>query len=343
MIHHRAHLSAFPTLPLPAVALAFFAALTLSAQPAQAAFKQVGFKWVAPVEQSQPPVIIGNDAPSVYVPPGDYGYENESLPPLVIEGNDRSQMPSVSSLPAQGSSGVLEGFADNVPLQVALRQIVPAGYAVAPEANVDMGVLVNWRGGRPWQDVLQGMLNGVGLESNVSGQTVKIALSQNRMAPVGLEPLPQQEDALAPLPATTVGEATVMEPMTPMQSMPMTEPAMPAAPAQTGMMRGGVGQVVVPQLPSDIAATWTAERGKSLHDVIEEWCRRDGVELVWSAEYDYPLQASLSFTGTFEDALRGALGAFARVKPQPFGRLHSNSDAGQRVLVVEARGNNYGE
>jgi len=64
---------------------------------------------------------------------------------------------------------------------------------------------------------------------------------------------------------------------------------------------------------------------------------------VWSTEYDYPVQASASFSGSFEEAVRDLLSGFVDAKPQPFGRLHDNPSVGQRILVIQTRGNTNGE
>ena len=88
---------------------------------------------------------------------------------------------------------------------------------------------------------------------------------------------------------------------------------------------------------------WRADKGRSLREVLQEWSARSGAELVWSAEYDFPLKASVEVRGSYEDAVRQLIGAFESAQPQPIGRLHDNPAAGQKLLVVETRGNNYGE
>ena len=90
---------------------------------------------------------------------------------------------------------------------------------------------------------------------------------------------------------------------------------------------------------SGVVESWDAERGDSLRKVIERWARRADVEINWMAEYDYPLQASVHFTGTFEDAVRNLLTGFETAHPQPVAELHSNTRMGQTVLVVTTRGN----
>jgi hypothetical protein len=99
--------------------------------------------------------------------------------------------------------------------------------------------------------------------------------------------------------------------------------------------------VEIPSVNVNSAEGWTAERGDTLRKVLIDWCRHAGVELQWLAEYDYPIEASAHFNGGFEDAVRNLLAGFDSARPQPIGELHTNPNAGQKVLVVQARGNSY--
>ncbi len=109
------------------------------------------------------------------------------------------------------------------------------------------------------------------------------------------------------------------------------------------------GQVVMPNasleppLLPGASDVWRAEPGEHLRDVIRRWASRAGVDVVWSTEYDFPIQAGVSLNGSFEEAVRDLLSGFVDAKPQPFGRLHDNPNAGQRTLVVQTRGNTGAE
>jgi hypothetical protein len=103
------------------------------------------------------------------------------------------------------------------------------------------------------------------------------------------------------------------------------------------------GPRTAPTVAMGQTTEWSAKAGQMLHDVIEEWSARTGVEVNWQAEYDYPLQASLHYNGTFEDAIRTLLYGFRDATPQPIGRLHKNEELGQQVLVIAVRGNQYDE
>jgi hypothetical protein len=59
------------------------------------------------------------------------------------------------------------GFAKDMPLALALRQIVPASYAFSFEADVNIGTRVSWQGGEPWNAVLKTALGQQSLSATV--------------------------------------------------------------------------------------------------------------------------------------------------------------------------------
>ncbi len=73
-----------------------------------------------------------------------------------------------------GGGNVIQGFGNRIPLVIALRQIVPESYQFAYGANVPLGSMVDWRGGRPWKDVLMDTLTPLGLTASESGTLIRI-------------------------------------------------------------------------------------------------------------------------------------------------------------------------
>lgn len=235
---------------------------------------------------------------------------------------------------------VLEGFADQVPLTVALQQILPQGYTYNLDANVNPGQLVSWRGGRPWTMVLGDMLGTSGLNYNMNDRTVMISgmgappMVIGQGAPQMLPPPPQQMQQPMPQP--------MMQP--PMQDAQVAPPQMVAPQPQVdanGVVQPEPLQIENP--PLFVPQVWEAHPGQTLRQLLQDWCSRAGVELNWTAEYDYPVMASFNMTGTFEEAVRSLLFGFDDARPVPRARLHYNPAAGQSALIVEASGNHYGE
>ncbi len=70
------------------------------------------------------------------------------------------------------------GFGRELPLALALSQVVPAEYSYAFAQNVDTGATVSWEGGKPWNMVLNDMLTNAGLKAAIQDGRVMIT-SQN--------------------------------------------------------------------------------------------------------------------------------------------------------------------
>ena len=316
---------------------------TLS-MPSRAAYTEAGFQWVVPSDapnvQPAPviPVPRGNFNPSVGAP--------EVISPVVIEGQRDVSEPSPVTNHAplrQGSAGsemlsssarpgverpeaptvastseVVQGFAKQVPLAVALRQLLPPGYGFSVDQNVDLGTLVSFQGGQTWRDTLRTALEPASLVMREQGQMVTINRADQAVV---------VDDNLHPA-RETLSSASM-----PMKGDRVVQPASGVTEAITmPASEAGAGPVV---------QSWSAERGDTLRKILEEWSRRANIEFDWKSEYDYPLQASVAFSGTFEDAVRNLLTGFELAHPQPVAELHANSNLGQMVLVVSTRGNNY--
>lgn len=244
--------------------------------------------------------------------------------------------PAASKMEApSGQEVAVQGFANNVPLAVALRQILPSEYGYSVAQDVPLSTLVSWKGGRPWRSTLEDMLRDVGLGLQEQGNMVKIVRVAKEPSGTLGAVAPQPPSPPRPsLPAQPAGKPMALTPppasqvLMPPQNLTQPESMMPVPMA--GMTSG-------------MAETWTANRGETLHKALETWCRRANIDLSWQAEYDFPIQATVTLTGSFEDAVRGLLVGFQEAQPQPTASLHNNPAAGQAVLVVQVRGNDYNE
>lgn len=94
---------------------------------------------------------------------------------------------AVASAPAYAPASAYEqavGFGSDIPLALAMRQIVPGQYAYVFSAGVDQGARIDWNGGKPWNEVLADAVRPHGLDIAVTDQTV-------RVFPQGQNPAPQ--------------------------------------------------------------------------------------------------------------------------------------------------------
>jgi hypothetical protein len=265
-------------------------------------------------------------------------YEQSPSTPLTINDNSQPVLVPVPDVkPTENfkaaDTDIVHGFAKAVPVVVALRQILPSGYAFSIDPNIDMGTLVSFQGGRGWRETLHSAFVSVGLEFQERGQMVEVTyagdahVSARQAIAVpyqsGAEPrtlaLPPSA-MIAPASSVTVNETSMIPPMA-------------SQPTNITTMGSDIGG-------ADLAEqTWTAERGASLHKILGEWAQRAHVEMNWLAEYDYPIDASVSYTGSFKDAVRNILAGFETAHPQPVAELHNNAALGQMVLIIQVRGN----
>jgi hypothetical protein len=353
-------------------ALLLTASISIYSAPAQAGFKPVGFQWVGPGAQAptdlnanqSSSVMVPNQAPvTIQAPTSTVSAASpEPVSPIVIEGHAPVAAPApsyappayappaytppaytapapVAAAPSAQPEPVVLGFANSVPLAVALRQVLPSGYGFSIDQDVDLGTLVSFKGGQPWRETLENMLQPAGLSMKEQAQMVSISHAQPGVAPPP-ENIAMQQPAPMPPPAPAPAPTPVAAAPAPViESMPTWS----APPMQTQPVFNTPAPAPAPAAVQATIETWSAGRGKTLHDVLSEWCRRSNVDLEWLAEYDYPLQASASFTGTFEQAVRGLLSGFDEAHPQPVAQLHANPAIAQRVLIVETRGNNYSD
>ena len=69
---------------------------------------------------------------------------------------------------------VIEGFGSEIPLAMALGQIVPAQYAYSFGKGVNPGAKISWEGGKPWNDVLSDSLHILNLDFDIIEKRVHI-------------------------------------------------------------------------------------------------------------------------------------------------------------------------
>ncbi len=255
-----------------------------------------------------------------------------------------------------GNYAVAEGFGRDLPLVMAIRQIVPAQYGFVFDQGIDVSNNVSWQGGQPWDIVLQNTLAPLGMQATIRGNVVTISRPGN----MGSASVPGMQPYGAQV-STNIMQASASNTMAP----PVMQPAMVSPSMQPAMISPGTGNMSSSPVPgmdavvddmsgttgyynaasapsaTDLNATitWSAARNSTLRTILEDWSKRVGVELYWASEYDYPIQSAVSIDGTFEDAVQTLLKGLTDSKPRPLGRLHPNLPNGPAVLVIETRQN----
>lgn len=291
--------------------------------------------------------------------------------PVSLTASPLPAPPAVSS----DEGEVVTGFGADIPLLVAMQQVVPEGYNVSLGDNVNPDQTVSWRGGKGWKAVLQDMVAPVGLGFHVENRDVtvgnfsgdgKTVASSAALAPVMKQSLSSgapnkadmipldmiaaaktpQEISVQPVPvpvpvkseqvaAPAVDQAPVNLASLPPALAVTSAPATPAVAAPVSAIAAVDGLNIAGPNPQLMGPTWLAMRGNTLKEVLTDWTKRRGIELYWSIDYDYRLNDSKTYNGNFEDAVSQLLERFEDTRPQPFGELHLGKN-GPNVLVVSS-------
>lgn len=122
----------------------------------------------------------------------------------------------------------VHGFGKDMPLALAMRQIVPPDYAFSFGEGADPGARISWNGGAPWDKVLRGALAPSGLGVRIEGRTVLVSAME------GGAPMPAMPAAaeLTPSPQPAAPMARPQAPGTQASGAPLSlAPQASAAPA----------------------------------------------------------------------------------------------------------------
>lgn len=168
---------------------------------------------VAPLPQGTEPVtLMPVEAPATVVPPESQAASpSPSASVSLVTGqpvaSSAPPAPAHAGTASPGGDRVVDGFGKQVPLIVALRQILPPAYGFAHRDGVDLTQSVDWKGGRPWQQVLTEALTPVGLKAAVTADTVLIEKMDAPAAPPVSSAAPPPAPAAAEAPAAPAGPA----------------------------------------------------------------------------------------------------------------------------------------
>ena len=81
---------------------------------------------------------------------------------------------------------------------------------------------------------------------------------------------------------------------------------------------------------TDQVRSWVVANGQTLREVLQNWCDKEGWDLVWTTPREYPIEASAVFKGRFVDVASALVRNFGRATPVPYAKFYK----GNRVLVI---------
>jgi hypothetical protein len=117
-------------------------------------------------------------APSSVTPlPGEY--TTAALPPVQqqpVMSAPAIPVPRAPEAGYQNAGGFSDavGFGRDLPLALAMTQVVPPEYTFSFASDVDAGANVSWKGGKAWNAVLNDMLAQQGLTAAIAGRQVTV-------------------------------------------------------------------------------------------------------------------------------------------------------------------------
>jgi len=252
---------------------------TIQVQGASAAQTQTGFEWRRPGQAPTQSATINSHA---------------DKPTAVSQSGRRPR--SVGTA----------GWAKDLPLSLALRQVIPAEFSIK-ENGVSLNRNVSWGGDRPWDEVLSSLANTGDFVAHIDWNSKEVSLA------------PRLGEAARPAPSSSVAVAA---PSAPFRSTSMTISERAPQPTFVAAQR--------PIAPP--AATWTLEPSMSLRENVEQWGKKAGWTIIWEGA-DYPIAAKASFSGDFaspEGPLARLIEAYER-SDQP---LIANLTTMDRVVYV---------
>ncbi len=303
-----------------------------------------GFEWTSPPKvseqkpaeiQMQNPGYAGplTPEPEVALPIPVEAVETKpvDIQPVVIEEpkmvekskNEASVSQDPLPTPApeiiEDKADIIEGFGKDIPLAIALRDIVPATYAYQFHPSEVAGLKISWRGGKPWTVVLKEALVPHGLETRISGNVLSVSYT-NFVQPEIHEPIAtatSHPENSKPVPLAIEKQAQSAE----VRQAPI---AQEEAPIQNSAFVVDMNK----------KSKWEARSGETVRQALEAWTKTAKVELQWSTAYDYPVQSSFYFEGNFAEAVDSLLSAYKDEPKPPKGRLYPNLPDGPSVLMI---------
>lgn len=191
-----------------------------------------------------------------------------------------------------------EGWANDVPVTLALKQVVPSGWTVRLDKtdgrSLDENRLVSWKGGRAWPVVLSELALRGRFEATIRWSEKLVVVCPEPLAPA---------PALAATTLSGMGTDGSSRPR--LVSPPVSRPVLASRPV-----------VVAP-------TQWRLDPKRTLRENVEDWTRQAGWNrVIWEAA-DYPIAAAATFSGDFLSA------------GGPLATLISAYDTSDQPLLVE--------
>lgn len=248
-----------------------------------------------PVVSSQPSGLITSPAPvstsTTYVTPS-------------------SSLISVTQSGTPVASAPLRGWANDIDLMTALKQVVPNGWKAKKLGNIDMTKKVSWQGGKSWVDVLSNIALQGNFKANVDWNTNEVTVSGNSGSSVvsssaARNPFSSTSSVNSSLTTTKIGSS------------------------------GLNGAISTQPIVSSYSQSWLLSKDKTLKENIEDWASKSGWTVSWDAP-DYKIVADVTLSGAIDDP-NGPIARIIAAYQSAEQPLIAKLSEGNRVIRIESR------
>jgi type IV secretion system protein VirB9 len=145
--------------------------------------------------------------------------------------------------------------------------------------------------------------------------------------------------------ATPPAQAPVSTPAVAVKSttpVPSSKPAAPAAviPAAAPSVPATTAPPLASKPTVPTSSNWDAAVGSSLRKSVEAWSKQAGWSVDWQAEdLDYPIEAPLQFSGSYEQAISGIFNLYRSAKRS----FSVDGRRAQKLLIITEKSGNNGQ
>lgn len=278
-----------------------------------------------PVTMTNTRIIMPEDAPVSAVQQTEKNNVVITAFPGEAEMQNTQPMPlPMAPIPAPSAIEFAQavGFAKDIPLALALGQVVPADYAYSFGTDVNPGLRVSWSGGKPWNEVVAEMIVPLGYSVTITQKSVRISNQKISGAPAFIEPAagieedialesltaqedkPMMKDASRTREIKRVGitDPGIAEQQEPTETAALEDISQPENQANVVIQTPTADAGIIPEHPQKVTF-WTAEAGASLKETLIQWSDSADADLVWEATHDFQLPAAFEVQGSFEKAV----------------------------------------
>lgn len=220
---------------------------------------------------------------------------------------------NVSQIGTPVISAPLRGWANDIGLGIALKQITPAGWKAKKLGTVNLEQPVSWKGDKPWVDVLGDMSRTYGFKAVVDWNTREVTVSNSGSVP---------SSSLVSS-STTTPTGGFFSGSTKNTSITTTKIGSP------------VNNSVISYQPVSVSQTWLFSKDKTLRENIESWARQAGWVVSWDAP-DYKNIADITLSGAI-DAPDGPIARVISAYKDAKEPLVVKISTGNKVIRVESK------